>query len=143
MSTTSIPPRVHFFAPGTPAPQGSKIRTRYGMRESSKRVAPWRDAVEAAATQAMEDEHMLGPLAPPYAVTLAFLIRRPKVTKHTEPVAPAIGDIDKLARATHDALTTSGLIEDDRHIVRAEQMKRWAQPGETPGAWIIVAEAHG
>ena len=30
---------------GVPAPQGSKIRTRYGMREASKRVGPWREAV--------------------------------------------------------------------------------------------------
>ena len=131
---------VHFFAPGIPAPQGSKVRTRYGLRESSKRVAPWRDAVEAAAVQAMEDEHMFGPLTPPYMVTLAFLIKKPRTTRAAEPVAPTIGDIDKLARSTHDALTSAGLIEDDRHIVVAEQSKRWAGPRENPGAWIIVKE---
>ena len=131
---------VRFFAPGIPAPQGSKVRTRYGLRESSKRVGPWRDAVEQAAVQAMEDEHMFGPLTPPYRVTLAFLIRRPRTTRATVPVAPTVGDLDKLTRSTCDALTTSGLIEDDRHIVVAEQSKRWAAPGENPGAWIVVTE---
>ncbi len=34
------------------APQGSKIRTRYGMREASERVGPWRDAVRVEALAA-------------------------------------------------------------------------------------------
>ena len=140
---STVPFQIQFFAPGIAAPQGSKTRTRWGMRESSQRVGPWRDAVEQAATQAMEDEHMLGPLSPPYRVTLAFLIKKPRTTRAKEPVAPTIGDIDKLARSTHDALTSAGLIEDDRFIVLAEQSKRWAAPGENAGAWIVVAEAHG
>ena len=31
---------------GKPAPQGSKIRTRYGMREASEYVAPWRSFID-------------------------------------------------------------------------------------------------
>ena len=31
---------------GVPAPQGSKVRTRYGMREASKRVKPWREQLK-------------------------------------------------------------------------------------------------
>lgn len=143
MSSFSMSGAVRFFAPGTPAPQGSKVRTRYGMRESSKRVAPWRDAVEAAAVEAMERGHMFGPVSPPYDVTLEFLIKRPKVTMAADPVAPTIGDLDKLARATHDALTTAGLIEDDRFITLAAQSKRWARPGETPGVHVLVGTAVG
>lgn len=140
MSSTSIPDGVTFFAPGTPAPQGSKVRTRYGMRESSQRVGPWRDAVEQAATEVMSRRYLFLPIRPPYKVRIVFLIKRPRVTKHRAPVAPTIGDLDKLARATHDALTDAGLIEDDRFIIRAEQVKRWARVDETPGAYIAVTE---
>mgnify|MGYP003562711459 CR=1 FL=1 len=41
---------------GIPAPQGSKTRTRWGMRESSQRVAPWRAALKAAFTAGQEDK---------------------------------------------------------------------------------------
>src|SRR5690349_20980147 len=87
---------------GTPAPQGSKIRTRYGMFESSKRVKPWREAV-INAVKGMEQ------IAPPYDVTVHMFIPRPKSTRAAYPVAPAIGDIDKMLRATYDGLVQGGI----------------------------------
>lgn len=125
---------VTFTVEGIPAPQGSKIRTRYGMRESSKRVGPWRAAVEAAVDQLALFES----LAPPYRVETWFYFRRPRTSKQEHPTAPAIGDGDKLTRATWDALTRSGLIDDDRFVTEWGGSKEWAGPTDTPGAIIRV-----
>lgn len=130
---------ITFHAEGVPAPQGSKTRTRYGMFESSKRVKPWREIVTQAAVQAGEDAALMGPLKPPYRVDVWFYIKKPKTTRATHPVAPTVGDLDKLVRAVGDALTASGLIEDDRHIVTIYTKKMWAV-GEKPGATIRVSE---
>ena len=130
---------VTFHVPGTPAPQGSKIRTRYGMRESSQRVKPGRDVVTQCAAVAADDEHILGSLEPPYAVEMWFYIARPRTTRATHPVAPTIGDLDKLTRAVGDALTKSGLIVDDRFIIRLTAEKQWAG-SDGPGAVIRVSE---
>ena len=127
-----------FFAPGTPAPQGSKVRTRYGMRESSKRVGPWREVVTQAAAMAADEAFMVRPLVPPYDVEFRFLIKRPKRTRAVFPVAPTVGDLDKLVRAVGDALTQAGVIEDDRHIVTLASSKRWAHADEEPGVIVTV-----
>lgn len=117
---------------GIPAPQGSKIRTRYGMFEASKRVKPWREAVAAAVSN-------FEPVPAPYVVAVHFFIPRPATTKAAHPVAPAVGDIDKLLRATYDGLKQGGLIADDRFIIAGSQTKAWA--GEDgPGAVIEVRQ---
>lgn len=130
---------VTFHVEGTPAPQGSKVRTRYGMFEASKRVKPWRELVRLAAVKAGDDACLLGPLKPPYRVEMWFFIAKPRTTRATHPVAPTIGDIDKLARAANDAITHAGLIEDDRHIVKLVAEKAWAV-GEKPGVIIRISE---
>jgi Holliday junction resolvase RusA-like endonuclease len=123
---------------GVPAPKGSKVRTRYGMRESSKRVKPWEELVVAAVMQQMDAEFLFAPLAPPYRVEVAFFFRKPRTSRARYPVAPTIGDLDKLERSVGDPLTQAGLIEDDRHIVKWVAEKAWAGPAETPGAVISV-----
>lgn len=130
---------VTFHVPGIPAPQGSKVRTRYGMREASKRVKPWRELVTQCAAIAADEENLLAPLSPPYAVEVWFYIPRPRTTLAKHPVAPTVGDLDKLVRAVNDGLTAGGLIEDDRHIIRLTAEKAW--PGKDgPGAVIRVSE---
>lgn len=130
---------ITFHVEGTPAPKGSKVRTRYGMFESSKRVKPWETLVKAAAMRAGDDACLLGPLQPPYRVEMWFFIAKPRTTRAKHPVAPTIGDTDKLARAVNDALTQSGLIEDDRHIIKLTAEKAWAV-GEKPGVIVRVSE---
>ena len=125
---------------GIPAPQGSKVRTRYGFRESSKRVAPWTAAVKAEAIIAGDRAGLLDALKPPYRVDVAFYITKPRRTKHTHPVAPTIGDLDKLIRSTLDALTQGGLLKDDRFVVALNTTKEWAGDHETPGAIITITE---
>lgn len=130
---------ITFHVSGTPAPQGSKTRTRYGMFESSKRVKPWRELVKAAAMRAGDDAALLGPLEPPYRVEMWFFIAKPRTTRAKHPVAPTIGDLDKLFRACGDALVQGGLIEDDRHIIKLTAEKEWAV-GEKPGVIVRVSE---
>lgn len=131
---------ISFSVEGTPAPQGSKTKTRYGFRESSKRVKPWREAVKAAAMVAGDAAGLFNALDPPYRVDVWFYILRPVSTKAAFPVAPTVGDGDKLTRATWDALKMGGLIEDDRFIVEWGGGKRWAGADEKPGAVIRITE---
>ena len=133
---------VMFHADGTPAPQGSKTRTRFGMRESSKRVKPWRQTVTEAASRAADDAYLVMPLRPPYRVEMWFYVQKPRTTRAAYPVAPTVGDLDKLVRACGDALTASGLIADDRHIIDLTATKEWATSGDTPGVIIRVAEVN-
>lgn len=133
---------VSFHVEGVPAPKGSKIRTRYGMFESSKRVKPWADLVTQAAAIATDGEYLLAPLTPPYALDVWFYFERPRTSRAAHPVAPTIGDLDKLIRACGDAIVQAGLIEDDRHIIRIHAEKAWAV-GEKPGAIIRVTEVTG
>lgn len=125
---------------GIPAPQGSKTRTRFGMYESSKRVAPWRKCVIAAASAEGDRVGLLGPLTGPYRVDIWFYFRKPRTSRMPAPTGPQIGDGDKLTRATWDALTQSGVITDDRHITRWGGGKKWAGPREAPGAVIRITE---
>jgi len=130
---------ISFHAPGVPAPQGSKRVFRGRVVEQSKRVKPWRDVVTQCAAIAADAEGLLGPLTPPYAVDLWFHIPKPRTTRATHPVAPTIGDLDKLVRSSLDALTKSGLIQDDRFIIRISTAKAWAGV-DGPGAIIRVTE---
>jgi Holliday junction resolvase RusA-like endonuclease len=110
------------------------------MFESSKRVKPWRDLVKQAASIRADELGLLGPLQQPYRVEVWFYIKKPRTTRAKHPVAPTVGDLDKLVRGCLDALTQSGLIEDDRFITQLEAHKGWAGASETPGAIIRVIE---
>ncbi|WP_031514795.1 RusA family crossover junction endodeoxyribonuclease [Streptomyces sp. NRRL F-5123] len=135
-----------------PAPQGSKRHVGNGrLIEQSKRVKPWRAAVEDAAVAAMTSGHIGAtpvhrpPLDGPLSIEIAFTVRKPASApkrRTTWPTTRDSGDIDKLLRATFDALTTSGAIADDSRVV--EVVARKVFPGEgldaldEPGAVIRV-----
>lgn len=145
---------IRFVVLGTPAPQGSKIRTEFGMRESSQAVGPWREAVKAAA-QLADVGHVSGPVV----AQVWFRFQRPKthygtgrnagVLKGAAPLFPTsrnVGDIDKLLRSSFDALTDVGAIDDDSCIVAVHTYKGWAHSdrdmaGQQPGATINITAA--
>jgi len=110
---------VTFSVEGLPAPQGSKRHVGGGrMVESSKKVGPWRADVELAARRAMI-ETFTGPVS----VTLTFHMPMPKsrpakIRKLQTAWSSVRPDIDKLARSTLDALTASGIIDDDARVAR-------------------------
>lgn len=137
---------LRVFVAGHPAPQGSKNilqppGRRASLVESSKRVKPWREDVRAA----LLDEHgqpwrQFGDAA--VAVRLEFVMPRPTSTpKRRTPPAIRKPDVDKLARALLDAITSAGVVADDARVVDLHATKRLAEIGETPGCHILIAAA--
>ena len=132
---------------GTPAPQGSKIRNRYGaVYESNRNVAPWREAIRAEAQR-----QVLVPLAGPVLCRITFRMPRPKghygtgrnagQVRNGAPEFPASKpDIDKLARAVLDGLTDGGAWKDDSQVVTLIVHKVYAQASAPPGCWIRLEE---
>jgi hypothetical protein len=125
------------------------------MRESSRAVAPWREAVRAETSARLATEPGY---TPPLAaiVWLTFTVRRPATHYGTgrnaltlKPNAPAHPrgrpDLDKLIRATLDALKDAGALVDDANVVRLAATKCY--PGrdldalDVPGVVILVSAA--
>lgn len=128
---------MRFFVPGHPAPQGSKQAFVRGKRavlvEVSKRVKPWREAVQDAAVT-----HGCQPLDGPVSVKLTFLMPRPKaMPKKANLTMTQKPDSDKLARAVLDALT-GVCFDDDSQVTRLLVVKRRAGTAEEPGVMIHV-----
>lgn len=129
-----------FFAHGRPAPQGSKRHVGKGiMVESSKKVAPWREAVKQAFLAS-------GQTATRYegavVASVSFLFQKPKSAPKSRRVYPSTrgtGDIEKLLRSTFDALVDVGVLRDDSQIVRLSDVtKDYASDGQALGALIII-----
>ena len=126
-----------------PAPQGSKVRTRYGMREASKRVGPWRDAVRTEALAARQ------PLIEGACkVTAEFRFLRPASHLTAKGLASKVyrqhytvkrNDIDKVSRSTLDGLSGAAYA-DDCLVVELHASQRYCVPGERPGALIKIEE---
>jgi Holliday junction resolvase RusA-like endonuclease len=135
---------VSFTVAGIPAPQGSKTRTKWGMREDNPNTKPWRGAVAADATDAMAGRP---PLEGALELVVLFYFPRPKghfrTGRHAgelKPTAPDYcttkPDADKLLRAIGDAVT--GIVcRDDAQFVRIAARKLYG----TPRAVIAVAPA--
>ena len=132
-----------FTVVGLPGPQGSKDfmgRDKAGhaiMRESSRKVTPWREAVKAA-----------GPAGPrldgPLALYCVFTLKRPASARRSDQYPATRPDLSKLLRASEDALTDAGLIVDDARFVETVRLaKCW--PGDddalcAPGALLGAQE---
>ena len=150
---------IAFTVYGDAAPQGSKAYkgTRASRKtgkqvpilvESSKKVTPWRDAVEAAARQALRGigRHAF-PLTGPLEMGVIFSLARP-ARMPKERIIDGIAlpicypDTSKLLRSTEDALTTAGVWLDDAQVVNFRELgKRYVgEPGalDRPGAVVRV-----
>lgn len=122
---------------GRPAPQGSKIRTKWGMRESSKFLPAWRDAIREAAKQYLDNHAGDFPIVDACNLDVTFYIERPASIKRNRRPLPVVKpDWDKLAR-TMDSLTDAGILLDDCLITDAQVRKRYADD-EDPGALIKI-----
>jgi len=137
---------------GTPAPQGSKTRTRYGMYDdNAKTLHPWRAAVTAQARALVKPAP---PLTGPLAVGLDVILPRPKYHYRTGrnahllrdnapdlPTSRGSGDVDKYTRAIFDALSDAGIWHDDVQVVSVTAGKTYPRPGgrlAEPGAVIAI-----
>ncbi len=122
-------PALTVEARGLPGPQGSKTHVGEGrMVESSAKVKPWRDVVAWSAVAARNRVRGWRPLTGPVALSLVFTLPRPKshfgtgrnagVVRPSAPARPDVTpDLDKLVRATKDALTTARVFRDDALVV--------------------------
>jgi len=146
---------INLTAYGKPVTQGSKTRTRWGMRDdNADTLRPWREAVKGAALDAMRwHDRLDGPVR----VQLVYTFDRPAghyrtgrnahLLRDTAPRFPAnrsSGDVDKLERACFDALTDGGAWKDDSQVVDVRARKVWADEHELalhiPGVLIQIQE---
>ena len=128
---------------GLAGPQGSKTAVGYGrsrktgravplMRESSAKVKPWRDKVQAAIQAALltgQAQRIAGPVRADITFTMPKPVNAPKRRRTYPAVTP---DIDKLERSTYDAITKAGAWEDDGRVIETHSRKVY--PGEHPDA---------
>lgn len=130
---------------GMPGPQGSKKfvgRAKSGrgiMIESSPKVKIWREAVKAAAFEAISST-IIGPVH----MEIIFTLPKPKSASRTKRTWPdRKPDLSKLVRATEDALTDAGVWEDDARIISCRSMKVFpredADALRVPGAVIRIS----
>ena len=132
---------------GTPGPQGSKSfkglnrRGKPVLVESSKKVQPWRDAVQAAAMEAVNnlprDQRRAFPLDEPLAGRFVFTLRKPtSAPKRTRTWPTTYPDVSKLLRSTEDALTAAGVWKDDARLVELDRLAK-VYPNEDPEALAV------
>lgn len=128
---------IDFFVIGTPGAQGSKRHVGNGiMIESSKKCKPWREAVKWAFHEkygTLEKPVVSGPVK----LCVTFYFHRPKTVKREWPATAP--DIDKVIRATADALTQAGAWEDDSRVVALECFKEYAAGSISSGAHIKIS----
>ncbi len=126
------------FIPGVPKPQGSMKAYVVGghakVTSDNKALGPWRADIAA---------HIRSHIGPriaipegPVCVAVEFVMpRRAAEPKRVTPAHTRKPDLDKMLRACLDALT--GLVfTDDGQVDVLGGLKRTAEPGEQPGAWI-------
>lgn len=159
-------PLITIVVEGTvPGPQGSKKarpiykgrgadRTFTGravVEESSKKVKPWREAVEVAAADAAARAAAAAGLAEwakldgPLVAEFCFSLPRGKTVKRRHHTT--YPDLSKLIRSTEDALTKAGIYTDDARIVgyhnprkvyvRAADPDALDQPGVVIRIWEV------
>jgi Holliday junction resolvase RusA-like endonuclease len=149
---------VRIVVYGTPAPQGSKkigSAGRHGagaraiLIESSKKVAPWREAVKWAVIRVRGSNP---PLDGPLILKIVFTVPKPKSAPKKRRTYPdRTPDLDKLLRSTMDGLVMGGAIADDARVVEFERAAK-VYPNEgidaldIPGAVIeirtVIIEDH-
>lgn len=135
------------FVPGKPAPQGSKRAIvnkggKVSMIESSKLVKPWRADVRDTVSEHIGPFYATAQPGVAVSVELNFVMPRPVSTPKKAALAHVKRpDIDKLARAVLDALSSAGVWVDDSQVTRLVASKRLAIVGEKPGCHITVEDS--
>lgn len=147
---------ISLYVRGRPAPQGSKRLTATGgMVEQSPYLVGWaggwkggkargrriHGAVEVGVYSwyrdhaVTPDELIGGYLKGPISVSITFYLE-PWHGPIDEPP-----DLDKLARATFDALTAARVWADDGRVVEAQLRKLHADEWHPAGAYMIIRKA--
>lgn len=133
---------------GLPAPQGSKTFKGFDraghayLEESSKNVKPWREAVKWAYIQErLRLDWPTSPMDGALQITILFFMPPPK--KHAGlPISKP--DLDKLCRATFDALSKDvGAVKDDSRFTDLIARKRYAKADQPAGAIVRIETVSG
>ena len=108
--------------------------------EQVKDSKAWRRTVAAHVqreVRAAYGDHLK--LEVPLELRCVYFFSRELEDRSTDPypTAMTVGDLDKLDRNILDALTSSGVIKDDRFIVRIMSEKRW---GPAPGVQLTLMQ---
>lgn len=129
--------QIQFFVPGIPRPQGSKRHVGKGvMVESSKELAPWRQAIAYAALKETGELRFSGACY----LQACFWMPRPQAhfgtgknagrLKKSAPIyCSTRPDLDKLLRALCDALAQSGVLGSDALVAKIWAEKVYGNPG--------------
>jgi crossover junction endodeoxyribonuclease RusA len=136
---------ILFDVYGTPAPQGSKQGFIRGGRvvlvegssaSGRERHTTWRELVWAEARAVRQ---RVGEFTGPVAVELSFRFASIKSDpyRYLHQTKP---DVDKLARAVLDSLTTSRLIRDDAVIWSLTATKTYVDLGDWIGVHIRIID---
>lgn len=136
---------VEFFVAGKATTQGSKKAFNVGGRPRmvetrEKELRPWRAQIATEAQRAMEEIGATCLFDGPVSVVIHFAMTKPASApkrKRTYPVGARSGDLDKLARAVLDGIT-SVVVADDSQVIELYANKDWAHPDELPGAHVWV-----
>jgi len=148
--------RIGYWVAGTPIPQGSK---RAWYNEATKQVmmtedagsrhTTWRHELSGQARQAMADHGYIEPFREAIHIALRFKSHRGlghygsgRNSEKLKPSAPAHPtkppDIDKLARAVLDSMTSIVWV-DDAQVVKLTATKGWVHRWEEEGVFIDVS----
>lgn len=125
---------LSFSIAGTPSPT---CRPRVG-KFGTYYAAPYEQWMQQCIVQLSEQK----PAEPVMGDLIAYVdvrVDRPKATKLLRPR----GDVDNYAKAPLDAATKAALWGDDGQLMAVVITKRWAEPGERPGATIHFGRLAG
>lgn len=126
---------LDFVVFGKPVTQGSKTRTRWGLRDdNADTLKPWRANVTATAVEARQHAGWARAEGP-VAVHARFYFDPPKSApkrRRTWPTTRSSGDLDKLLRALFDGITDAGVWRDDAQVVQVIAAKL-----HTPGPLVM------
>lgn len=139
-------PDFEMIVVGSPAPQGSKVpgkrlaNGRIPMRESSKRVAPWRDDISKIALNIVSPDggktlYDNFPLTGPLVGEMIFTMSKPTAApkKRRTYAATRGNDVSKIIRSTEDALVKVRALDDDGLIIEYLRVGK-VFPGEDDDA---------
>jgi Holliday junction resolvase RusA-like endonuclease len=138
---------ISTYVPGRPRTKGSLKHWCMKDRKHTVRVEEqvadsktWRmkvaGVVQREALQAY-GRHLQTEIPVELRVTYFFRREDEDMPKEPRPTAITVGDLDKLDRNIGDALVSSGVIKDDKYIVRIMSEKRW---GPQAGAQIMLMQ---
>lgn len=122
---------IQFFVPGVPrsTQSGTVVRAR-GRAIPIRRGGGWSTLCRAVAAQHRPNAPLLGPVA----VTLMFVMPRPKRAAATYPRRPDLGNTSKGVLDAFNGV----LWVDDSQVVRLVERKSY---GTRPGVGVLVEDA--